>query len=61
MLGADDVLLCFGRMESMRDMVPQKAQKRRQKKATQLDPTSPVIEEFSHKHHQDDDDDSSNK
>jgi ribosomal protein S6--L-glutamate ligase len=60
-LGADDVLLCFGRMESMRDMVPQKAQKRRQKKATQLDPTSPVIEEFSHKHHPDDDDSSNKK
>ena len=49
-LGADDRLLCFGKLEAMREMVPQKERKRRRKKAQELDLHSPVVEEFAGKH-----------
>ena len=49
-LGADDRLLCFGKLEAMRDMVPQKAQRRRRRKVEGLDIHSPVVEDFMKKH-----------
>lgn len=49
-LGAGDRLLCFGKLEHMRGMIPQKARRRRQKKIEDLSVHSPVVEEFSVKH-----------
>ena len=36
MLEPDDKLLCFGKMEYMRDMVPKKARRRRQPEVKEL-------------------------
>jgi ribosomal protein S6--L-glutamate ligase len=49
-LGAGDRLLCFGKLEAMRAMIPQKTRKRRIKKAGDLDIHSPVVEDFTVKH-----------
>ena len=37
-LEADDQLLCYGRLESMRDLVPEKRRRKRRVKAGKLDP-----------------------
>lgn len=46
-LHAGDRLLCFGRMEAMRSMVPPKVRKRRKPKVKQLNPNSQVVSDFS--------------
>lgn len=49
-LGAGDRLLCFGKMESMRGLVPPKARKKRGAKPQGLDMQSDVVENFSQVH-----------
>ena len=39
MLEADDRLLCYGRLDDMRDLVPAKKRRKRSIKAQKLDPT----------------------
>lgn len=46
-LGAGDRLLCFGKMENMRAMIPQEIKKKRRTKLKGLDMESPVVEAFS--------------
>ena len=38
-LEADDRLLCYGRLDDMRDLVPAKKRRKRSIKAQKLDPT----------------------
>lgn len=45
-LHAGDRLLCFGKLESMRSMVPKKARKRRSPQIEDLNTQSPVVSEF---------------
>lgn len=45
-LEADDRLLCFGKLEAMRDLIPAKARRKRQPKVEDL-PDLPVAEEAS--------------
>ena len=37
-LEADDSLLCYGKLDSMRDLIPQKKKRKRKAKAEKLDP-----------------------
>ncbi|MFT7126511.1 MAG: ribosomal protein S6--L-glutamate ligase [Pseudoalteromonas tetraodonis] len=43
-LEANDKLLCFGKLESMRGMIPAKTRKRRQPKVTELTGTPQVTD-----------------
>jgi ribosomal protein S6--L-glutamate ligase len=43
-LEANDKLLCFGKLESMRGMIPAKTRKRRQPKVTELTGTLPITD-----------------
>lgn len=45
-LHSGDRLLCFGKMEAMRSMIPPKIRKRRKPKIDELDMESPVVSEF---------------
>jgi len=45
-LGDGDRLLCFGKLDTMRNMIPEKTRKRRKTKAKKLDLKSPVVEHF---------------
>jgi len=46
-LHAGDRLLCFGKLEAMRSMIPPKARKQRKPKVGDLDPDSPVVAEYN--------------
>ena len=46
-LHAGDKLLCFGKLEAMRSMIPPKARKKRKPAVSNLDLDSPVISEFA--------------
>ncbi len=42
-----DRLLCFGKMETMRSMVPPRTRRKRKPEVTELDPRSPVVAEYA--------------